>query len=101
MFLLYPRSTPSATENRLDYLHIGECISNRRGHLGIVENCLREEITLDGVLIAGFQKYLCDCISTLVEDLCGLIGRGIERDLDLDTALSTKDIHPLIGRKLG
>ena len=94
--LFYPHPIPCATKNRFNYLYIGECIFNRRGHLGIVEDCLREEIALDCVLIAGLQKYLLDRISVLIEYSRGLIGWGVERDLDLDAALGTKDIDALV-----
>src|SRR5579884_3375918 len=97
---LHPRTASRAAENRLNHLHIGQGIFNGRGHLGIVEDRLGEEIALDGVLVAGLQQNALDLVTVLVVDSAGLVGRSVEWNLDLDTTMCAENIHPLIRRDL-
>src|SRR5512147_1850925 len=57
-----PPAALCAAYDRLDNPHVRDGILDWGWYGGVVENCLGEEITLDGVLIAGVEGDRFSCI---------------------------------------
>jgi len=92
---------PGDQEHGLDGQHIGHGIFKLRGHRTIIDHGLGEQVTLKGILVTDFNGDLRDRLPSLMPQLARTIRRGVEGDLNLDPALSSEHVDPLVGRKLG
>src|SRR5260370_528263 len=58
------------------------------------------QLILDGILVGDLELDLLGLISMSIPDGARLVGRGVERDLDLNLTLCAKDVDPLVRRQL-
>src|SRR6266566_9488593 len=95
--ILHPCTAFRTANNGLDYFHVGNGVFNWCGDTGVVQYCLRKCVALESILVADVKQDFLDFISILKPDFAWFVWRSIERDFDLNTACSAKDVHPLIG----
>ena len=79
-------ANPVALEDRVDGLHIGDCVRPGCGHFSVLQDGVAVNLTLPGVLVGGPQDDLLDLLRPLVPYFAGPVGGSIEGDLDLHPA---------------
>src|SRR5215469_233114 len=93
------------TENGLDHRHVFECILKRNRHVSISANCSGEDVALNRVLVADREVLSSNPATEHVapvvnKDAAHSVIGSVKRDFDFDTALSSKEVAPLVGHEL-
>src|SRR5262249_8322150 len=101
-----PGVVPGGAEEGVDDPHVLDGIVEREGDRLAAADRLREQIALDGVLVADRKaldllRDVAEPAAVVDEDAAGLVRRRIEGDLDGDPALGAEDLHALVGHQLG
>ena len=100
---LGPITVFRAGHHSLHHTHVGDRIGQRSGNRRPLQNRLGEGIGLERVLIADVEPDLfgfAKIAAALQPNPAGAIGRGVERDFDLDPAGRAENVYALVGGDL-
>ena len=92
-------------KQRIDDGHVAHGVREWHRHFALAPHGLREQIALDGVLVADRECFGLDAGAEQVgavvhEDAARTIRRRVEWDFDLDAAGGSEQLHALIGNQL-
>src|ERR1039457_2828627 len=101
-----PASRFRRAEQRIDDGHVADGVLEWHRHFALATHGLREQVALDGVLVADRECFGLDAGAEQVgavvhKDAARLVVRRVEWNLDLDPAAGSEQLHALIGNQLG
>src|ERR1022692_684592 len=102
----FPATRFRRAEQRIDDGHVPDGVNERHRHFALATHGLREQVALNGVLVADRERFGLDAGAEQVgavvhKDAARLVGRRVEWNLDLDPAAGSEQLHALIGNQLG